>query len=423
MRLCISNGLIIDPDSGFHGVGDLWTRDDRITSISTHSECYGQIPPGELADLPPGKYDGFRKIDATGKLVIPGLIDLHVHFREPGAEYKEDIESGAMAAARGGYTTVCVMPNTTPVTDSAEAVEYIKKRAKEACGVHIVPVGAITKGQLGREMCDFRTLAQAGAGAFSEDGKSVADSQIMLEALKEAAEIGLPVLEHAEDASADDPALAEELMVARDILLAKTAGAPIHFCHISSAKSLEMIRRAKEEGVAVTCETAPHYIMFTEDDVNGNTNMKMNPPLHSYEDRAAIIAALMDGTIDAIATDHAPHSKEEKAQEFAKAPNGVIGVDVAFAVSFTRLVQNGRMSLDRIVELMSTAPAKILGIPAGSLASGRKADIAVFDMEGEYEITEDDFSSKSKNSPFISMKVSGRAIYTIADGEIIWEHR
>lgn len=336
-----------------------------------------------------------------GKWIAPGLVDLHVHLRDPGFTHKEDIFSGCEAAKKGGFTLICCMPNTFPVVDCPEVVSYIQKTAAQIQGVDVHVVGAITKGQQGKELADIEGMAAAGICAISEDGKSVMSAALMRDAMTKAAALGLPVFSHAEDETLAGTPIGEELIVARDILLAGETGCRLHICHVSTKGSVEIIRQAKAAGIPVTAETAPHYFTLDARSVGGNTNRKMNPPLRSEEDVTAIIQGLVDGTLDVIATDHAPHTQEEKETPFDEAPNGVIGLETSFAVSYTVLVKGGHLTLEELIDKMSRNPARILGL--------QKTNRIEIDENGEFEITAEDFVSKSVNSPFVGMRVSGSA--------------
>jgi len=332
-----------------------------------------------------------------------GFVDLHVHLREPGFEYKEDIKSGCEAAACGGFTMICCMPNTKPAIDCREVVEYVKEKASAVKGVSVKVIGAVTKGQMGNELADIEGMAEAGICAISEDGKSVMDSGLLREAMMRAKALGIPYFSHAEDTNLAGLPIGEELIVARDIMLAKETGCGLHICHVSTEGSAEIIRKAKACGMPVTAETAPHYFALGESDVMGNPNRKMNPPLRTARDVAAIRRALADGTIDAIATDHAPHAKFEKEVEFEKAPNGVIGLETSFAVSYACLVKTGVLTADELIHKMSVRPAEILGVELPE-------DVVVIDLDEEYVIGSAGFRSKSENSPFIGMKACGRVL-------------
>ena len=398
MNLCVKDCYIIDPANGFEGLGTVWTKDDIIE----------RVEHGDHAGRDEG---GYKVIDAGGKWLVPGFVDLHVHLREPGFEYKEDIKSGCAAAKNGGFTKICCMPNTNPVIDCKEIVEYIKGKAEFSGGVSVFVVGAMTKGQKGKELADFEEMAEAGICAVSEDGKSVMDAGLMREAMIRAEKLGIPVFSHAEDENLAGLPIGEDVIVARDILLAKETGCRLHFCHVSTAGSIELIRKAKVEGIKVTAETAPHYFTLDGGGVMQNTNRKMNPPLRTPEDAEAVRRALKDGTIDVIATDHAPHSKEEKEAEFSKAPNGVIGLETSFAVSYTALVKTGILTSSELISKMSSRPAEILGIKPASISAGQPADFVLIDPNEEYTVKSGDFKSKSVNSPFIGMSVFGRPRY------------
>lgn len=420
MRILVRNGLILDPDINLQEVGDLLIEDGKVAGIRTTSIAEGEILNNEEDTI----------IDAEGKWIVPGLIDLHVHFRDPGFEYKEDIDTGCKAAARGGFTTVCCMPNTKPVIDCTDIVKYIDDKAKKANGVNVLSVGSITQGQQGETLADIKGMAKLstksselmgkGICAVSEDGRSVMNAKLMLEGIVEAKAHGLMVFSHTEDETLAGTKIGEELFVSRDIMLAKEAGAPIHLCHISTKGSLEIIRRAKSEGLQVTAETGPHYFVYDKTSVNNDGNKKMNPPLRDAEDVEAVLEALKDGTLDAIATDHAPHSSDEKDHGYEKAMNGVVGLETSFAVSYTTLVKTGVLTPLALIDKMSCKPAEILGADRGTLAIGKKADLAIIDIQNEFEIKAEDFLSKSKNSPFLGMKVYGKVEYTLVDGKIIY---
>ncbi len=396
MPLCISNGLVINPATGTFEIQDLWIEEGKIID-------YGGRRKNYLEDSYEIDY-----FDATGKWVVPGLIDLHVHFREPGFTHKETIGSGCSAARRGGFTTVCCMPNTEPVVDNREVVGYIKRRAAEANGVSLLTVGAITKGQKGESLSDIRGMAEEGIVAISEDGKTVLDENLMKKAMILAKRLNLPVFSHAEP---------EELIVERDIRLAEETGARLHFCHISTKTSVDLIRAAKIKGINITAETAPHYFTLDEGmNPEFDTNKKMNPPLRTKADVAAIIRGLKDGTLDAIATDHAPHEESEKAVPFSEAPNGVIGLETSFAVSYTSLVKTAILTPLALIEKMSFVPAKIAGIDKGDIGVGKCADITIIDVQEPYKISALSFASKGRNTPFKGMTVYGRILAVIING-------
>ena len=411
----IRNGRIIDPRNERDEQACLLIRDGRIAQ-------------------PDSAESGCVEIDAKGCWVVPGLIDMHVHLREPGEEYKEDILSGTRAAAAGGFTAVACMPNTIPVNDNAAVTAMILDRAREA-SARVYPVAAISKGCTGKSLAEFGDLHEAGAVAVSDDGLPVRNSQLMRRALEYAADFGLRVISHSEEPSLSGgamnegamstrlglqgvPAIAESIMVYREIALAEYTGKPVHIAHVSTAMSTELIRSAKARGVPVTAETTPHYFTLTEAAVEGyDTNAKMNPPLRSEEDRQAIRAGLADGTFAAIATDHAPHSILEKEVEFDLAANGIIGLETSLSLSLA-LVHDGVIDEQRLIELLSINPAAILGVAGGTLTSGAPADLTIIDPDAEYTFLEEQIVSKSKNSPFIGWKLCGRAVLTMMDGRI-----
>lgn len=421
-RILIKNGHLVDPANGRDEVCDILICGNEIKKIG----------PG-LSE------EDAVLIDAEGKIVMPGLIDLHVHLREPGFEYKETIETGARAAAHGGITTICPMPNTNPVIDSAERVEDLLKRAEKAC-VHVLPVGAVTVGQEGKELADIQGMKEAGAVALSEDGKSVMDTALYREGLYEAARCNLPVFAHCEDKSlagngvmnkgkkAEELGLigisnaVEDVIAARDIFLSKEAGNRLHLCHCSTKDSAVLVKMAKEQGLVVTGEVCPHHFTMSDDEITeDHGRFKMNPPLRSREDVTALKEALRDGVMDIISTDHAPHGEEEKNQSMKKAPFGIVGIENSFALGYTELVKTGYLTLSGLVEKMSVNPARVLKIEKGSLAEGRIADVVVADITEEYEIRPEEFFSKGKNTPFAGKKVFGRIDVTIVDGKIVYQ--
>ena len=406
MKILIKNGRVIDPSVQRDGMYDILVDGEKVAQ--TAENISEELLDGD--DL---------LIDASGCYVVPGLIDMHVHLREPGFEYKETIKTGAMAAARGGFTTICPMPNTKPAVDSPEMVEWIVKKAKEDAPIHVLPVGAVTKGQLGKEMTDIAGMAKAGAAAISEDGKSVMDARIYEEAMREAKKAGIIVMAHCEDRNlvgqgalnagkkAEEIGVAgignevEDVIAARDILLAKATGCRLHLCHCSTQDSVKMIRAAKADGIDVSGEVCPHHFTLTEDDIiSDDANFKMNPPLRSSADRQMLIEGLSDGTMEAISTDHAPHHADEKAKGIAKAPFGIVGSETALALAMTELVGKGKLTPYQLVERMSWGPAKRLGIDKGSLKEGKMADITIIDPKAQYRIDASKFVSKGKNTPF-----------------------
>jgi dihydroorotase len=411
MKKLLKGARVIDPSQGINGKRDVLLEDDKITALEAEID---------LSDIPVE--------DLSGKILTPGLIDMHVHFREPGYEYKEDLESGAKSAAAGGFTTVACMPNTNPVIDNAALVEYIKSRASKINGVNILPIGAVSKGLQGKEITEMGYMAEAGAVAFSDDGSPVADSALMRRALQYAAYFDKVIIDHCEDPSLFQdgqinegyvstvtglkgiPASAEEIMVARNIILARELSARIHIAHVSTRGSVELIRRAKAEGVQITCEVTPHHLILTEDAVlEYDTNAKVNPPLRTSRDVEVLIEGLKDGTIDAIVTDHAPHHVDEKDVEFDKAAFGIVGLETAVGLLYTHLVYTGKLKMETLIQKMTINPAKILGISAGSLKPGSPADITVWDPTVLSTVDKHKFQSKSKNTPFHGWEIRCKA--------------
>ena len=422
----IRDGEIVDPVKGVIEKADLIIKGGKIAKI---------LPPGSFKDEVPET----RIISASNKLVIPGLIDMHVHFREPGHEYKETIATGGRAAVAGGFTAVACMPNTDPPNDCRSVTEFILEQAKRAGFARVFPVAAITIGQKGDKLTAFGDLRSAGAVAISDDGFPVLNSKVMRRALEHAAYHGLAIISHCEDTSLSEggvmhegmvstriglpgiPAASEEIMISRDIALARLTGCPVHIAHVSTAGSVELIRRAKEEGAPVTAETAPHYFSLDHTAIIGyNTCAKVNPPLRTPQDVQAIREGLSQGVIDVIATDHAPHSRSEKEIDFDKAAFGMIGLETALALTL-KLVRDGILELSNAIAKLSYNAAQILGVPGGKLVVGGDADVAVIDPGYEYVMQEEDILSKSKNSPFIGNRLKGRNELTILGGEIVWE--
>ena len=422
--ILLRGGRVIDPSRGTDGVADVLLRDGRVEAVGRNI----------LAD-----HGEVELLDVAGMVVAPGLIDLHVHLREPGQEDVETVATGAMAAAAGGFTAVCAMPNTDPVTDNQAAVGFIVRQAERARKARVYPIGAISLGQQGQQLAEFGELVGAGAVAVSDDGRPVVSSHLMRTALEYARTFGIPVADHCEEPTLSHggvmheglvstrlglkgiPAAAEEIMVARDIILAELTGGHVHLCHMSTRGSVELIRRAKERGLRVTAEAAPHHFTLTDHRVEGyDTNAKMNPPLREDADRQAIREALRDGVIDVIATDHAPHHYDAKEREFDDAPNGIIGLETALGLAITELVQTGLMTLPDLLERMSTRPARIFSLPGGTLAVGAPADVVVFDPSASWVVRLEAFFSKSRNTPFAGRELTGRTVLTIVRGEVVY---
>ena len=389
--------------------------------------------------LPP---EADQIIEATGLVVCPGLVDMHVHLRDPGLTYKEDILTGCAAAARGGVTSLACMANTDPTVDCPEQVSYVLNRAKEACGVQVYPIAALSLGLRGEELTDAEALKKAGAVALSDDGSNVDNANLMRDAMIRARRQELPILCHCEDTSMVEgravnegsvsrqlwlegrPAIAEEIMVMRDAMLAEETGAHVHICHVSTVKSVDIIRRMKKRGAPITCETCPQYFTLTEDEVLTQGSLaRVNPPLRTAKDVKGILAGLKDGTIDVIATDHAPHSAEEKARPLTRAPSGMIGLETSLAITLTALYHTKKMDLPAIIRRMTTNPSDILHLPKGRMSLGVDADLTIFDPDEEWTIDPEQFASKARNTPFAGQKVKGRVKYTIVGGRIIYQDR
>jgi len=422
--ILLQGGRVIDPSRGTDGIADVLIENGRIAAV------------GRNIPLP----DDGEVRNVAGKIVAPGFIDLHTHLREPGQEELETIATGAMAAAAGGFTAVCAMPNTDPVTDNQAAVGFIVAQAKKAGRARVYPIGAVTVGQKGTQLTEFGELQGAGAVAVSDDGRPLPTAQMMRTALEYARAFGLPVADHCEDMSLAHggcmhegiistrlglkgiPAAAEELHVARDILLVELTGGHVHLCHMSTRGSVELIRRAKEKGLKITAEACPHHFALTHERVLGyDTNAKMNPPLREVLDREAIRQALKDGTIDCIATDHAPHHYDAKMREFDDAPNGIIGLETALPLAITELIQTGLLTWPQLIERMSTAPARIWNLPGGTLYTNAPADIAVIDPDVRWEYDVRASYSKSRNTPFGGTAMVGRCDLTFVDGLLVYE--
>lgn len=433
MKLLIGNGHIIDPSQGIDGIGDILIEDGTIKGVSIRSEeqnAKGRAQRHETRD------SELKIIDAKGLEVFPGLIDMHVHLREPGFEYKETIKTGTKAAIKGGFTTVCCMPNTFPVNDNASVTEFIKRKASQEGYCTVLPIGAITKGQKGEELAEIGTMRNEGCIAFSDDGQPVMNSLMMRRALEYSKAFNVPVISHCEDLTLSEdgvineglislklglkgiPGEAEQVMIFRDILLAERTGGRLHIAHVSTEGSVNLVRNAKKRGVNVTAETCPHYFSLTEDAVKDyDTDAKVNPPLRTRHDIEAIKEGLSDGTIDVIATDHAPHHRDEKLREFDMAPFGISGLDTALGVSL-RLVDEGVLTIGQLIEKMAQNPARILQINKGSVKSGSDADLVIVNKDIEYNVEPERFLSKGKNTPFKGWALKGAPVLTICRGKL-----
>ena len=420
--IILQGGRVLDPSRDFDETADILIVDGKIESSS------GKV----------GSRDDAEIIDCAGLIVSPGFIDVHCHLREPGREDVETIATGARAAAAGGFTAVCAMPNTDPVTDNQAAVGFIIRQAQRANASRVHVIGAISVGQKGETLAEMGEMVAAGAVAFSDDGRPVVSAQLMRTALEYARSFSIPVIDHCEEPTLSHggsmnegivsarlglkgiPSEAEEIMVIRDILLARRTGGHVHLAHMSTAGSVELIRWGKERGINVTAEVCPHHISLTEDRVEGyDTNAKMNPPLRTAKDVESLRNAVKDGTIDLIATDHAPHHYDEKEREFADAPNGIIGLETALAVSVTNLVETGHIDFRTLVDKMSCAPARLFGLPGGSLGRGTVADVTVFDPSREWDVDPSEFRTKGRNTPYVGMRLKGRAVCTIVGGNLV----
>ncbi len=425
MRRILKGGRVVDPSQGIDAVADVLIEDSRVVRIG----------PGLRAE-------GAEEDDLAGLVVCPGFLDMHVHLREPGQEWKETVETGTRAAAAGGFTGVACMPNTDPPNDSRSVTELILAQARDHGIVPVYPIGCVTKGQRGEQLAEMGDMAAAGAQAFSDDGKPVHSSLLMRKALEYSQIFDLPIIDHCEDSVLVAggvvhegevstrlglrgwPGVAEDVMVQRDILLAEYTGGHVHIAHMSTAKAAEFVRRGKRDGVRVTCEVTPHHLFLTDEAVASyDTNAKMNPPLRPEADREALLRALADGTVDAIATDHAPHHRDEKCVEFSCAPFGVVGLETAVSLCLDRLVHGGVVGLPRLVELFTTGPSRILRLPTGTLAPGARADVTVLDLDREVEVAAARFRSKSANSPFLGWRLRGAPVLTILAGRTLHDAR
>jgi len=427
-RLLVRGGRVVDPRSGRDGAFDV-LLDATTGTVSEIAERITES--GSDVDV----------LDASGLLVFPGFIDLHAHLREPGREASETIASGLKAAAAGGFTAVCAMPNTDPVVDSRAIAEYVVSKARGVAGTRLYPIGAITRGQLGKELAEFGEMQVAGAVALSDDGRWLDDGALLRHAFEHASLFGLPIVQHCEDPTlsggapmhegavstrlglAGQPSIAEAAAVARDLLVAEYARGRLHVAHLSTARALSLVRDAKSRGLAVTCEVTPHHLVLTDEEVarsGFSTNTKMNPPLRERSDIDALVAGLEDGTVDAIATDHAPHHEDSKAVEFNVAPFGIVGLETAAALVHDALVRTGRLDLRRFVPLFSAGPAAAFGLPGGSLEAGAPADVTLFDPRRRWTVDPSAFESLSRNTPFAARELVGAPAATIVGGRLIW---
>ena len=422
MTRLIRGGRVIDPANGINEQLDICIENGKIVQL------------GKNLAIP-----GAQVLDASGLTAAPGLVDLHVHLREPGFEAKETVATGCAAAAKGGVTTLVAMPNTKPVTDCPEIVGLVRDKSAPT-GVNVLPAGAVTVGQKGQALTDFAALKAAGVPALTDDGVPIQNLALLRQAMRSAKELGLPLLDHCEDKDMVQnyavnegkvsarlglpgrPAVAEELQIMRDAMLAEETGAHVHICHISTGKGVDIVRRAKARGVRITCETCPQYFTLIEDEVlRQGALARVNPPLRTQADVEAIRAGLADGTIDAVATDHAPHTVEEKSRPLPDAPSGLVGLETSLALALTELYHSGLLSLSRVVELMSASPAALLGLDKGTLGVGRDADLVLFDPDEEWTINKNSFVSKGRNTPFHGRAVRGKVKYTITRGTIIYQ--
>jgi dihydroorotase len=426
--LLVRGGRLVDPAAGRDEVADLLLREGIVAEVGAGLRAEAGVPV----------------LEAAGRIVFPGFIDLHAHLREPGREHAETIATGLAAAAAGGYTAVCAMPNTDPVIDNRAIAEFVVTKARATGGTRLYPIGAITKGQRGRELAEFGEMRVAGAVAVSDDGKWLADGALLRHAFEYASLFGICVVQHAEDPTlsggapmhegavstrlgfSGQPAFAEAAAVARDLLVAELAGGRLHVAHLSTARALALVRDAKARGLRVTCEVTPHHVTLLDEEVarsSFSTNTKMNPPLRERADVEALVAALADGTVDAIATDHAPHHEDEKAVDFNAAPFGIVGLETAAGLIADRLVSTGKLSWPRFAELFSAGPARAFGLPGGTLSAGAPADVTVFDPALRWTVDPGRFHSLSRNTPFAGWELVGAPVAAIVEGRLVWQRK
>ena len=439
MRIVIRNGTVVDPANKRHTAADVMIEDGVIRGV----ERPGSFPPAaQIAALAAGSHTGATcEINAQGWIVAPGLIDLHVHFREPGYEYKETVQTGAQSAVAGGFSTVACMANTNPVNDNATVTRYIIDKAQAANLARVLPIGALSKGLQGKELAELDAMVEAGIVAVSDDGRPVMDAQLMRQALIDCARLHVPISVHEEDLNLAAggvmnegptaerlgrkgvPNVAEEVMIARDLALARLTGGHVHVAHVSARGSIDLIRQAKAEGLAVTAEVAPHHFTLTEEAVEEyHTDAKMAPPLRLAADVEAMQEGLQDGTLDAIATDHAPHHRDDKVLDFSRAAHGVVGLETALPLTL-QLVETGVLSLSAAIQKLTCNPARIFGLPYGSLSTGAPADVVVFDLHQRWTVNPQSLHSKSKNTPFTGKEMKGKAVVTLVDGRIVYDGR
>jgi dihydroorotase len=424
-RLLLRGGRVIDPAQGLDGTFDVMIGDEAIEEVGPRLSARGA-----------------QVLEVKGLVVCPGFIDIHTHLREPGREDKETIATGTRAAAAGGYTAVCAMPNTDPVNDHAGITRAIVEKARAEGSVRVWPIGAITRGQKGEELAEYGDLKEAGCVAVSDDGKPVASARILRRALEYAKAFALPLVDHCEEPTLSEktcmnegpvsailglrgaPGAGEAMVVERDVLLAELVGGRLHVAHVSTAAALDAVRRGKKRGVAVTAEVTPHHLFLNDEAVRASdydTNTKMNPPLRSEQDRQAMLAGLLDGSIDCIATDHAPHTVDDKKVEYDQAANGIVGLETAVALCLDRLVGAGQLGLPQLVSLLSTGPARVLGLPGGTLAAGSPADVTVLDLARKRQVDPKHFESRSRNTPFAGWTLKGWPVMTVVAGRVVWK--